>query len=69
MEIILISFIFFAGCMIWGLYCNNITHSQRLYKIEECQTMDDIEKFTKVSYDAHLVALILLRDPNKLYDK
>lgn len=57
---------------VWGLYCNHRTLADRLHMINQLVPgdptfTDGLDRICGVSYDQHLRARLLLRDPQKLY--
>lgn len=58
---------------IWALICNRRTYNQRLRIIQWVYSDDQhwVERsqaYDKVSYDQHLLALVMFCDPRKLYN-
>lgn len=56
---------------VWGFICNERTHDQRisfLPKAGDPKFWEKRELFHGVTYKQHFLALMLLRDPHKLYN-
>ena len=60
--------------MIWNFYCNEKTYKDRMKIIQSMQSAPShteflrlVELYQMVPYDAHLLHLMLLRDPMTLY--
>lgn len=58
--------------VVWALYCNHRTLADRLHMINQLVPgdttfTDGLDRIRGVSYDQHLRARLLLRDPQKLY--
>ena len=56
----------FAVIIGWPILCNEITYRQRRKLISKCKN-DDWSYYDNVSYNAHFKALVMFRDPRKLY--
>lgn len=60
------------GIPVWGLICNerNARHRHDLVEaaFAGCDWQEMREHYCAVTYDQHLAALMLFRDPFKLYD-
>lgn len=56
----------FLWC-VWSLICNEITYRQRMRIIDLMSSERLYPDYCKVTYDQHMRALQLLRDPMALY--
>lgn len=52
----------------WCLTCINRAYAQRSRLINGSRDLRDFEALNCVTYDAHVWALVLMRDPFDLYD-
>jgi hypothetical protein len=56
---------------VWAMFCNRRTHTQKKVLINRVFAHPDWRRLhgylDQVSYDRHLLALMLCRDPMKLY--